>query len=485
VAAVAQRPPAVRVSSSAPPAGTTKPSILLITMDTVRADRTSLYGYMRDTTPNLREFAKTATLYTHAFSTSDFTLPTHASLFTGLYPNWSGALAPLNPDERHVADPLRPDKITLAQILSSQGYWTAESAANFGFLAPWTGLTRGFAVSDFPQPLTISPDRRPFYLYATARRLLSLVVNTARFEKILPSASDINGRVLQFLDAAKTAGAPFFLFVNYMDAHTPYVPDPPYDKRYPGLDPHIAPHQISPLEIQVDSGKHELTAREKNHLSAQYDGGIAEEDAAIGALLKRLRDLGLYDDMLIVVTADHGDTLGEHGLMDHFLGFVYQELIHVPLAIKYPHERGASRSDELVSQVDLLPTVLDLLGRKPNPELQGRSLLRPAPADGPTVFSQGTRDALVGAGNPRFTGMRRAILRGSSKLIEWSAGPPELYDIDADPTESHNLYRPDDPAAIDLSRRLASWVSSMPRQTVPHKLDKSSAERLKSLGYIQ
>ncbi|HLH42501.1 MAG TPA: sulfatase [Bryobacteraceae bacterium] len=482
---IAKRPGPVRVDTPALAPGVKKPNVLLITMDTVRADHTSLYGYERDTTPNLRKFAQSATLYTRAIATSDFTLPTHASLFTGLYPNWSGALAPPNADARHVANPLRSDKTTLAEILRGQGYWTAESAANFGFLAPWTGLTRGFAASDLRRPLDLSTSNRPFYLRALARRLLTLVANMGRLDRTSVSAFDINRRVLEFLDAAKASGAPFFLFVNYMDAHLPYVPDPPFDRRYPGLDRRFIPAGVSALNKQVNAGARRLTAAETEHIVSQYDGGVAEEDAAIGDLLARLRESGLYDGALIVITADHGNAHGEHGLLDHFLGFVYQELVHVPLAIKYPGQRAAARSDDLVSQVDILPTILDSLQLKPGPEVQGRSLLKPAPESGAIVFSQGTRNVLTGAGNPRFGGLRRAIFSGSMKLILWTAGPPEMYDLAADPAERRNLYNPDDPQAIKLRRGLETWIAAMPRLIAPHNLDRISGERLKSLGYIQ
>jgi arylsulfatase A-like enzyme len=419
---IAERPGEVRVNKPAPAPGVKKPNVPLITMDTVRADHTSLYGYERDTTPNLREFAKTATLYTRAIATSDFTLPTHASLFTGLYPNWSGALAPPNADARHVANPLSPDKTTLAELLRGQGYWTAESAANFGFLAQWTGLTRGFAASDLRRPLDLSTPNHPFYLRASARRLLSLVVNMGRLDRTSVSAFDINHGALQFLDAARASGAPFFLFVNYMDAHLPYVPDPPFDTRYPGLDRRFMPADVPAVNKRVNAGAHGLTAPEREHIVSQYDGGVAEEDAAISDLLKRLRESGMYDNTLIVITADHGNAHGDHGLLDHFIGFVFQELIHVPLVIKYPGQQDASRSEDLVSQVDILPTILDALGMKTGPAVQGRSLLKPAPDGGAIVYSQGTRNVLTGVGNPRFGGLRRAIFSGSMKLILWTGG---------------------------------------------------------------
>ena len=483
--ALAGRQPAMPADSTPPAGALNYPNILLITMDTVRADHTSVYGYHRDTTPALREFARGATVYSRATATSDFTLPTHAALFTGLYPNWSGALAALEPRPGNIADPLRPDTVTLAEILRAKGYRTAEVAANFGFLGDWTGLTRGFAVADLRRPVSLSTGDRPFYLRAAARRVLSLMINTARLDRPSFNAWDINTRALKLLNAMKPGGAPFFLFLNYMDAHTPYVPDPPYDTRFPGLDSHVNPYELHDLKLQVASGKRRILPNEKAHLIAQYDGGIAEEDAAIGLVLNRLRELKLYDNTLIVITSDHGDTFGEHGLADHFLGFVYQDLVHIPLLIKYPRQQAPASSDELVSQVDFLPTVLDLLGAKANSGLQGRSLLRPVPGEGVAVFSQGTRSGLVGVGNPRFDGLRRAIFAGSLKLISWTAGAPEMYDVAADPTESLNLYRPDEPRAVELSERLRSWVSAMPARKAPTKMNKSTLERLKSLGYTQ
>jgi arylsulfatase A-like enzyme len=470
-------------ADSPKPAASNYPNILLITMDTVRADHTSVYGYQRDTTPTLREFAREATLYTRGIAASDFTLPTHAALFTGLYPNWSGALAVLDPRPGHLADPLRQDTVTLAEILRAKGYRTAEVAANFGFLGPWTGLTRGFAVADLHRPVMLSTGDRPFYLRAAARKVLGLFINPGLLDRPSFNAWDINRRALPILDAMKTG--PFFLFLNYLDAHTPYVPDPPFDKQFPGFDPSVNPFELHDLKLQVASGKRRILPNEKAHLISQYDGGIAEEDAAIGVVLNRLRELNLYDNTLIVITSDHGDTFGEHGLADHFLGFVYQELVHIPFLIKYPGQRAPGSSDDLVSQVDVLPTVLELLGDKAHAGIQGRSLLRPIPGDGLTVFSQGTRSGLVGVGNPRFEGLRRAVISRSMKLISWTAGPPELYDLAADPAETVNLYRPDDPRAVELSQRLSSWVAAMPPRKAPTKLDKSTIERLKSLGYTQ
>ena len=465
-----------------PPRG--RPSVLLITMDTVRADHCSLYGYERDTTPNLRELSQTATTYSRAIAASDFTLATHAAMFTGLYPDWNGAIQSTlkNP----VAMPLEPQHRTLAEMLRSAGYWTVEAAANFAFLNSWTGLTRGFSTSEIRQAVDLSTNSRHSYLRESVRRLAAPILDLQHLDRTALSAPDINRRGVAFLERAKKENVPFFLFLNYMDAHTPYLPGPPFDSRFQAGNSRLDAATILDLMLSVNSGRRRLSREQAQDLMARYDGGIAAEDAAIGSLLGQLRQFGLFDNTLIIITADHGDTFGEHELMDHFVGFTYQELVHVPLLIKYPGQHRAARVDDLVSQVDLMPTVLDSLGLPPAVKSQGRSLIKADPDPSRVVYARGTRSPVVGEGNPRLLGLRRAIFSGSMKLISWTNGPSEMYNLATDPAEAHNLYRADDPAAMGLSDQLNKWVSDMPRHNVqPHKLDKSTSERLKSLGYVQ
>ncbi|MBV8842598.1 MAG: sulfatase [Bryobacterales bacterium] len=481
--AVAQRDAPVNVNLS--PARASTPNVVLIVMDTVRADHLSLYGYSRDTTPNLRQFARQATLYTRATAASDFTLATHATMFTGVYPDWNGAVNSTVPNP--IALPVGTQYRTLAEVLRSRGYWSIETAANSGFLAAWTGLTKGFAIPDLRRPVTLSSADRPFYLRERAKRLLAHIFDTGAFDRPHRIAADINRRAIDLLDAAKSSGVPFFLFANYMDAHTPYVPAPPYNRQFSSTtDAPLDASALHDIKLQVDAAKRTLRPAESQYLIGKYDGGIAAEDSAIKALLDRLRELGLYDNTLIIVTADHGDTFGEHDLMDHFVGFVYQELVHVPLIVKYPGQHEAAKFEDLVSQVDLMPTVLEAIGAEPLRELQGKSLLHATADPGRVVFSRGTRSPLVGLGNQRFGGLRRAIFSGNLKLIGWTAGPPELYDLTSDPQEQHDLYQPGDPRAQELSKRLDDWAASAPHHASQgYKLDRSATERLKSLGYVQ
>jgi arylsulfatase A-like enzyme len=465
---------------AAPVEGRSSPNVLLIVMDTVRADHTSLYGYERDTTPNLRAFADHATFYSRAVAVSDFTLPSHASMFTGVYRDWHGAfrLGGENPQ------PLNPDRPTLAEVLSSHGYWTASSVANFAYLARWTGLTRGFAVTETGRPVDISRANQAFYLRRVAKRLLRLTADTAALDRETMTAADVERKTRGLLARAKSGRAPFFLFVNYMDAHYPYVPDPPFDLRFPGKG-ELSP-SVDDWRRQATLKEHPLTPAERSNLVSQYDGGITEEDASIGRLLGRLRELGLYDNTLIIITSDHGEAFGEHDLLRHEIGFVYQNLVSIPLIIKYPRQLDPRRSDELVSQVDFMPTILDLAGIPMPAALQGVSLVAAERDRTRVVYASANGLNRVARVNPKFAGTRHAIFAGSLKLISSTSGPTELYDLNADPGEEHNLYSSGDPRAVELSRRLESWVASMPHGKVRTKrLDPATRERLKSLGYVQ
>ena len=462
-----------------------KPNILLITMDTVRADHVSAYGYERDTTPSLREFAGEATLYERMVACDGFTLPTHASMFTGLYPAWHGAVR--RPD-RSSGAPLLPNTRTLAGMLREHGYWTAETAANYGYLGKWTGLTQGFASAEVIRAARLSDSDQPFYLRQGARKLLNVAVTTDDFEEYCLRAPDVNRRAFAMLDQFRNQHRPFFLFLNYMDAHSPYLPLPPFREWFANRDlKPISAEAYMTVRDAVNAGKRGLDEREKRYLVSQYDAGIAAIDSCIGKLLARMRELGLYENTLVIITADHGEAFGEHNRMEHAYGSLYQDQIHIPLLVKYPGQREAQRSDALASQVDLMPTILDLVGIAAPAGLQGRSLRSPRGQDSGAVFAE-SGPRIDARANPRLRGVRRAVFSGRWKLIAWSDGSPELYDLAADPNELHNLYKPGNPQVAALVASLNQWTAAAPRpsSSPPDKpVDKTTLEKLRSLGYIQ
>jgi arylsulfatase A-like enzyme len=460
-----------------------KYNVLLITMDTVRADHLSVYGYGRDTTPHLRDLAREATVYTRAIAASDMTLSSHASIFTGFYPSWHGAY--VVPSQYPYGRSLSSHSLTLADVLRSNGYWTAAVAGNLAYLQPSLGVIKGFEVSDVHGPARLCSSHPTPYLREGARRVLSTLTDTSAFDALTLRAADINRRAGEALENAGR-GRPFFIFLNYMDSHMPYVPPAPFSDRFEGRDPHFKPYtDHTQLTDAVDHGKRHVSATERKHLVSQYDGGIAYMDSEIGSLVDRLRESGLYENTLIIITGDHGEAFGERDIIQHTRGSAYQDQIHVPLLIKYPGQHEGRRSDDLVSHVDLMPTVLDVVGCATPGGLQGRSLRLPRAEDSDAVYAE-ARAAGELSVSPRFRGVRRAMFVGSWKLIASTEGPPELYDLAADPGETHNLYRADDPHAKALADRLSAWVAAAPRKfDEPGKLDKNSFEKLKSLGYAQ
>ena len=462
-----------------------KCNVLLITMDTVRADHLPMYGYTSDTTPHLREFAREATLYHRAIAAADMTLPAHASIFTGLYPGWHGAY--LAPPAYPGGRPLPQQDVTLAQLLQENGYRTAAVVANWAYLNERLGLAKGFGEYDSHRPVQLANSERPFYLSTAIREMLGLAVSTDEFDARVLRAEDINQRALAWLSRTDRGG-PFFLFLNYMDAHVPYIPESPFDSRFPGKDRHFtAWTDYENVRRAVLRSRHNLSEPEKRHFVSQYDGGIAYMDLEIAKLLDELRARRLYDNTLIIITSDHGEAFGEHNLMEHATGFLYQDQVHVPLFIKYPGQHEAQESNALASEVDLMPTVLDV-ATIPSPQLQGRTLRSPR-SDSEPVYAEDRNSLPFLAAYPRFRGVRRTIFSGYWKLVTWTAGAPELYDLSTDPAEEHNLYRPDEPHAIALLDRMNAWTATIPPEPagpgVPRAVDKPNLEKLKSLGYVQ
>jgi arylsulfatase A-like enzyme len=310
------------------------PNVLLVTLDTTRAGHLGAYRYDRDTSPNLDRLALEGRVYERAYSTCSWTLPAHASLFTGRFPSSHGAthdpagsliLAEEVPDQSPAlrANPLDASLTTLAERLTAAGYRTGAVVAG-----PWLlrvfGLGRGFEHYD-DAGADSSAGRR---------------------------AQDVSDAALAWIE--RHAAEPFFLFLNYFDPHSPYQ-DPD------GLDRMFEPRPGVPQAAGAE------------RLPERYDGEIRYMDLHLGRVLDRLRELELYDVSWIVVTGDHGEMLGEHDLHGHGAGLWEQEL-RVPLIVKPPADRAdPGRSRQPVQIVDVMPLILDQLGLEIPDQVQGRA----------------------------------------------------------------------------------------------------------------
>jgi arylsulfatase A-like enzyme len=466
------------------------PNLILITMDTVRADHLSAYGYSRDTSPNLKQFAQEATLFTDAIAAGDMTLSSHASIFTGMYASQHGAHPVLDSGNNRVAVGeefgLRlPDRSqTLASILWNRGYRTMAVAANTTFLQRAFHLDQGFQYYSQPNPMLFLARTDPFYLRTDLSRVLAHHLPLSMSQRAYRTAANVNREAFERLQEAKADRKPFFLFLNYMDAHQPYFPLPPYDVKYPGKDNTLTYSQYFAIEFGALSGKRLYTDADRKRDESQYDGGIAYLDACLGDLFNQLRILGLYDNTMLIVTSDHGQSFGEKMLVGHGTS-VYQEQVHVPLIIKYPGLRGAKVVDDLVSHIDILPTVLDALGYPVPKTLPGRNLGE-APKTAVTVISESFPCDLFTHLSPRFRRTERAVFRGPFKLMKSTNGGHALYDLSKDPREEHNLDSQNLRIASLLEADLQRWLSTLPTlETRPAVLDKRTVEGFRSLGYLQ
>jgi arylsulfatase A-like enzyme len=462
--------------------GAPGPNVILIVLDTVRADHLRLYGYSRATTPHLEQFARDAVQFRRAVATSDVTLSSHASLFTGLYSLDHGAH--LAPDAPLLGHPLDSRFETLAERLASRGYATAAVVANYGYLGPEFGLMQGIQHVNSLAPVLLADRAREHYLREGVRRMLGPVLGEREFFQQSRRAEEINRDAFQILENVAALHGPFFLFLNYMDAHSPYLPPAPYDRRFPGLDPRFTHERFNRMLTEVMPQRRSVTEAERRHIDSQYDGALAYLDAQLGALFDRLRRMGLYRDSMVVVTADHGEALGDRDLLEHAGVSVYQDQVGIPLLVKYPQNGLTGVVERTVSLVDIMPTVLEAAGIPAPDGIAGVSLS--ADMQRP-VFAESYPSNELSALHPRFRRIERTVCAGDLKFVRSSTGKRELFDLRQDAGESKNLVNDRQEDAARLERILLEWAR--PPASVPGKSTPSSRretlERLRSLGYVQ
>jgi arylsulfatase A-like enzyme/Flp pilus assembly protein TadD len=406
------------------------PNIILITLDTTRADRMGFLGSTRGLTPNLDALAKQSAIFTRAYAQVPLTPPSHASILTGTYPQFHQLNA--------MQTPLAADLPYAPEILRAHGYSTAAILGSIVLEAkqPYApGLDRGFQTYDADFRNGNPGDDR----YLTVQRRGDVVVAHA----------------LAWLD--KHPKRPFFLWVHFYDAHDPYDPPQPYKSRY---------------------------------ASEPYDGGIAYEDAAVGKLLRQLKARGLYDGAVLAVMADHGESLGAHGEDAHGF-FLYDETIHVPLLMKLPHASGENRIENQVELVDVLPTLLQECGIEIPKEVQGESLLpliKPLAAEAhSTAEAWHDHVAYAQSEYPRdeYGWSDERALR-SGKYLYIQVPRRELYDRASDPKAEHNLAPTSGAVADTLANQMQTFRQKTSNQGEAPKatLDPGAQDALGALGYL-
>lgn len=419
----------------------TRANVILVTLDTVRADRLSCYGYERETTPNLDAFAAEAVRFDRAFSQTSFTPPSHASIMTSRYPSSHGLLWW---DRQLPTEPA-----TVAATLKAAGYATAA----FSPLGMCThmGLGRGFDHVYEPGEFRTRVDDQTTYHVMPAREL--------------------NKEVFRWL-GAREADQPFFAWVHYYDAHRPYSVFAP-DREFCRIKDGALGNQTS-LDYQLSRetrAERKLGAPQAAYLKDRYDSGLLGLDREVGSLLDELRAHDLLDDSVVIFTADHGEAFDE--FEDEWFThdpFLYDVVTHVPLLIRFPDGRfaGASR-DALVELIDVVPTVLDYLDVELPQGMQGRSLRPVLEESVPRgerfrefVFSERQGKDKGPGGQPIDPGFRRSIRNDRLRLIvEVADDGVRMYDRGAEPTEQTDRYQASDPTAQRARHSYDRFVSGI------------------------
>lgn len=448
------------------------PNVLLVIMDSLRRDHLSCYGYKRHTSPHIDLIASQGTVYENAISPSSWTLPVHASLFTGMYPSKHGA------DDEHQF--LKPVYRTLAEILNELGYDT------LGF--SWTpyvsrsvGLDRGF---------------KSFYEMFRSR-----INHIKRVLIHRDSGAEQTITLLgSWLKRNYKSEKPFFAFINFSETHHTYWAPEPYRYMYLNgrsgifkkiMDINKQPDKVFGENIELDDEGIEI-------LKALYDGEISYLDFKLNKLFTILKEIKKFDDTVIILTSDHGDNFGDHGFLSHRYN-LYDSLIRIPLIIRFPGVfRQGEHNKKLVQLTDILPTLLDILEVEGDTselwnEIQGLSLLR----------SECRKYAISELSRPDFKYLvkkypgfdpspfdrRLKALRTEDYKYIWSSdGKHELYNLSSDPGETINLISRNNEKAKEMEHLMNEWLNSLKetekKDYRPEDRDEKVRKRLKELGYL-
>ncbi len=422
-------------------------NIILISIDALRADHLSCYGYHRNTSPNIDRIATQGVLFKNAFSQATWTLPSHASIFLSQYV-WSHTVK--NPRTER----LTYSYTTLAEILKNENYATAAFTGGI-LLSSKYGFNQGFEICDDG-----IPRRR-------ARQEIASYI-----DKLLSWLESVGNRK-------------FFLFIHTYDVHQPYNPPAPYFDLYT-REFYEGKHlkNSKGIDVQkIDASK--LTLEELNYIIAVYDGGINYVDYQLGKIFEKLNQLGINDNTIIILTADHGEGFKEHGKLRH--GYKpYIELVHVPLIMKGPGIPRNRVYDNSVQLIDIVPTILEILDMPQRKEMQGRSILALMKN---CLLEEVFKTYSFGHDKDKYEQPFSMSLRTE----EWTYimdqdGPDELYNRINDPKEQNNIIEKKPFIAQKLKKELEDFIAltSEEKLQVTEKvhIDEELKQQLKSLGYL-
>ncbi len=470
-----------------------RPNIVFVVWDTVRADHTSLYGYARKTTPFLDEFAKNARVYDDCISAGSWTVPSHASMFTGLLPGEHGA--------QHGHEYLDDGFVTLAERLRDSGYQTFAWAAN-PHVSSEENFLQGFEVEQHPwdeasleRAIAIFKAKLPDSTATNEMRERADKRGESRW--VVKAAGELGREGFLAWEAQRDKSRPFFAFFNYMEAHRPLIPPRKFREQL------LTPAQVEatyateftwPETWAYCFGVHEYEHGELDVLRDVYDAALLELDALFAELVRSLEERGLADNTVIVLIADHGEHLGDGHLIDHQYS-VAQALVHVPLVVRYPAKFAPGRETRPVMNVDVFPTLLEL-AQTDAPKLgvgAARSLLdpkerRPRLTDYSKPFPrvlESMRKSYPERDIARFERGAWSLVDRPWKLVQEPGGPSHLYDLAGDPHEERDVAA-EQPAVVQrMKQGLDSLLGSVQpfSDGKPVPRSKEHEQRLGATGY--
>lgn len=439
------------------------PNVILLTIDALRADHLSYHGYDRETSPTLDRLADESAWFTCAWSVSSHTREAMPPLLSGYRP------------ETFAANGFQQVEETLAGRLSDVGYWTGGFHSN-PYLSRAFGFDRGF--NEFYDDLLLGQNK----ILALAQRALEKFV-TKRGE-YYARAPEINRRSLKWVDSVHDE--PFFLWNHYMDAHGPYhAPQREY------AEDSLSASEAESLYRKSWKRPEELTAQEKRLLEDGYDDEIRHLDSKLAPFIDELRDRNLFEESLVIVTADHGDAFGEQGHFTH-PRFLYESLLHVPLIVSPPGDKINTTVTVPVSTIDLVPTVLRW-ANLPDAGLSGTPLVD---ENGIKPRSEDNIVYALATGEDEHSDIRRFAARDQrwKGTIERQISTGEIlqeqiYDLKVDPHEQKEII-PEEADAVRLVEHLRSFSKSRLNADKqdseigpPEEITEGINDRLEALGY--
>jgi arylsulfatase A-like enzyme len=470
--------------------GTSKPNVVMIVLDSLRPEWLSCYQSKVQTSPRIDRLAGSAYVFENAISPSAWTFPCMASVFTGMLPTKHGGH-----DQHQLLD---SPYATMAELFSNHGYDTA-AFSDVPYVGPMTRLDRGFRTMSNLQFDQVSV--RGKWLKAVGRLHRAV---TGKYQKTNETPV-VFTEAMRWLDRGRKSQSPFLLYIHSDETHAPFLPPARLRRKYSTASA-ARMHGINQDKHLYIGGAVTMTDQDFEHLHQLARAETAYIDEWLGRLFDRLEKHKAFEDTVVVIMADHGDNLGEHGLLRHGL-CLYDTLVHVPLIIKLPGDRSGQRVRSVVQLIDLLPTLARAAGlpaTDAGAQWQGQDLveavstgdfagyaiseLYPHSREARDVWKRKVPDFMAEY-DSRFNRLLRSYRTDTHKLIWSSNGRHELYDLKQDPSESHNIFLERKDLAAQLAGRLDAWMDSFPHAISGKAVDEAPrdelvTQRLRELGYL-